>query len=62
MKKLLMMLIIALTISVYSQYVVGDNVADIGWDDSKDGTIVSETIQNFVDNKDVLLISWGYLG
>ncbi|NOR45648.1 MAG: hypothetical protein GQ534_08700 [Candidatus Delongbacteria bacterium] len=62
MKKLLMMLTIALAMSVYGQYVIGDNVTDIGWDDSKDGTIVSETIQNFVDNKKVLLMSWGYLG
>ena len=62
MKKIIFMLLTALMVSAYSQYVVGDNVADISWDDSKDGAIISESIQNFVDNKDVLLISWGYLG
>ncbi|MDA3838430.1 MAG: hypothetical protein PF574_05555 [Candidatus Delongbacteria bacterium] len=62
MKKILIMLMVGLTMTAFSQYVVGDNVTDISWEDSKDGSIISESIQSFVDNKDVLLITWGYLG
>lgn len=61
MKKLLILLMV-LAVSVFAEYSVGDNTADMNWEDSDGGAVVSQSIQNFVDNKIVLVMSWGYLG
>lgn len=60
MKKMMVMLMLSLSLSAWAEYSVGDIAANDSWQDSDGGPLVTQSIQNFVDNKKVLLMTWGY--
>ena len=57
------LLVLLLLAILNAEYSVGDIAANNSWQDSQSGsTLVDRTMQGFVDNKIVLLMTWGYLG
>jgi len=64
MKKIMMALVLLMSMSAsWAEYNVGDIAVSNSWQDSPSGsTLISRTMQGFVDNKIVLVMTWGYLG
>jgi len=63
MRKMLVALLMLISLSAWAEYNVGDIAANISWQDSPSGsTLISRTMQGFVDSKTVLVMTWGYLG